>query len=337
MPPREYVAPPEERFPGYRRVTWLPGDPDRERARWSRDARAFAKSMKRPVVVALIAAIEPVLHSTDGYSWISNEALRDDMGAKHASAVERALLEAVKLGVIERETKTIVGPVGGVWGRTRRIFATRHRGLDEVEDRIRAKKEARVASRSSGTEIRQIKNHDFGQIHPSKNNGLAGLCEVGSVEPRISVHRRLNRTTSESGNNQEPAFTIERKNTDRSQLRMGEAMARGQTSSHVSSALDALARIGPECGRDQRGEYEEVLEAGRRCWRALHDPRTTSSDAAILLADARDAVRRSWTDHDPKIAGMLAHLTKAAGGRVDQDLGPGDFRRPNPTTATGGR
>ena len=337
MPPRERVAPPEERFPGYRRVTWPPGDPDRERARWSRDARAFAKSKKRPVVVALIAAIEPVLHSTEGHSWISNEALRDDMGAKHVSAVERALSEAVKLGVLERETETISKPSGVVLGRKRRIFATRHRDLDEAAEQIRVRKDARAASRLSASAEHRTLNPEFDRDTSSEVNGLMKIGEVVITEPRISVHRTLNRTPSESGNNQEPVFPIEEKNTARSHLRMGEVMVRGQTSSHVSSALDALARIGPECNRDQRGEYEEVLEAGRRCWLVLRDPRTTASDAATLLADARDVVRRSWTDHDPKIIGMLDHLTKAVTGRADQSRNRGVLRRPNPTTATGGR
>lgn len=83
MPRREPTPPPEERFSDLRRVTWPPGDPSRVRAQWSRDARAFAKG--RPAVVALLAALEPHMHATLGYAWISNDALRDEIGANYVS------------------------------------------------------------------------------------------------------------------------------------------------------------------------------------------------------------------------------------------------------------
>ena len=336
MSPREHVAPPEQRFEDFRRVTWPPGDPERMRARWSRDARAFAKSMKRPVVVALIAAIEPVLHATEGYAWISNEALRDDLGSKHVSAVERALLEAAKLGVIERETTTISAPSGMVLGRKRRIFATRHRGLDETAEQNRARKDARVASRKAVSEHHRTTNPEFRGNSPYGNNELAEAEDGRMTEPRIPPPRSLNRTPSESGNNQEPPFSFRKENTARPQSRMGEVGVRGGAPPHVASVIDAFAFIGPDCRRDPQGEFGGVLEAGRRCWKALRDPRTTPPDAAVLLAEARDAVRRSWTDHDPQIVAMLEHLTAAA-SRIDRLQGRREFRGPNPTTATGGR
>lgn len=324
MPRREQTPPQEERFDDFRRVTWSPGDPERVRAGWSRDARALARSAKRPAVVALVAALEPHMHATDGYAWISNEALRDNLGANYVSSVERSLTEAARLGVIERETRTLSNSDGKVLGRKRRIYPTRHRGLDDIAKQIRTRQEARELVRRSHSGTHRTPNPEFTKDTSCNINGLRDIGGRGATEPLIGDYRTLNRTPTGSGNNQDSVSSSkEERHTAPPQLWKGRESGFGPEafSSHLRPVIDAFAFIGPECSRDPTGEFGAVLAAGRHCWRTLRDHRTTPTDADALLAHARDAVRRSWTDHDPKIAAMLGHLEAARASIVASPAG----------------
>lgn len=280
---------------GLRRVEWEAGDPKRERARWAKTARAYARRMKKPSVIGLVAALEPHLHSRLGFAWVSSETLRIEMGARHVSAVERAMKLAVELGMIDREIRRTHDAAGHIRSE-RRIWATEHAGMTLPTD---TERRPRRPSPESG----QTPPPDAARNRPRTNNGM-GFGDHGIAgAPSPETRRPLNRPPNGSGVNQDSGVTDRRD--------VGSQLWKGGARSAAARLIAEFALIGPDCFRDEAGEFADLLDIGRRTWREMHRGTMAASDAQIIVDLAKDAVHRSWTDHDPKVVAMLEHLETA--------------------------
>lgn len=284
---------PSRRPAGFRRVEWEAGDPWRERARWSKAARAYARRMRKPVVVGLIAALEPHLNSKLGYAWVSNETLRTDMGARHVSAIERAMKLADELGMIDREIRRTHDEAGRVISE-RRIWAAEHGGMAAPTDTERR-------PRRPSPESHRPPNPDTARNAPRTNNGIGSRDHGAAGAPSPEIRRTLNG----SGVNQDSG-ALHRRNVG-SQLWKGGGPSAG-VGGATARLIEEFALIGPDCFRDENGEFADLLDIGRRAWTEMRRGAMAASDARIIVDHAKDAVRRSWTDHDPTVAAMLRHL-----------------------------
>lgn len=291
----------ERRRPaGYRRMTWTPGDPLRKRERWSKEARAYARRMQRPSVVALIAALTPHLNSKLGYAWVSNETLRAEMGSPNVSSIERAVKLADDLGLIDREIRRAHDKAGHVTSE-RRIWPAEHAAMTAPIEARQPKKRANAeAAGSPNPESTTITSRIF--------NGMAPQMRATGRPPPPERSRTLNRPPNGSGVNHD-SMAIDRRDVG-SQLWKGGRSSPGITGP-AARLIEEFAYIGPDCFRDETGEFSDLLEIGRRAWTAMHHGSLSAPDASMVVEHAKDAVRRSWTDHDTKVVAMLQHLEAA--------------------------
>ncbi|MDR3497129.1 MAG: hypothetical protein P4L82_21245 [Ancalomicrobiaceae bacterium] len=282
---------------GFHRVKWAAGDPHRERARWSRLARAYAHQMHRPAVVALVAAIEPHLNSKLGYAWVSNEKLREEMGTPNLSSVERAVRIAFQLGVIDREIHRTHDQKGHVTSE-RRLWAAEHDAM-HVEP---------PSSRSRKPRTRRLNAPPTPEFDGNMLKSTNELTQVVGETPSPELRRTLNRPVNGSGVNQDVGAS-DKENGESQLWKGGPTLTVGPVAARL---IEAFAYVGPDCSRDEKGEFSDLLDIGRRTWLATRRGSIAASDALTVLEHAMDAARRSWTDHDSKVAAMLQHLEIAA-------------------------
>lgn len=285
---------------GYRRVTWTPGDRLRKREKWSKEARAYARRMQRPSVVALIAALTPHMNSKLGYAWVSNETLRAEMGSPNVSNIERAIKFADDLGLIDREIRRAHDKAGHVTSE-RRIWPAEHAAMTApIETRRPRKRPSPETAGSPNPESTPNTSRIF--------NGMAHETRTTGQSPSPESDRPLSRLPNGSGVNQD-SLAIDRRDVG-SQLWKGGRSSPGITGP-AARLIEEFSFIGPDCFRDEKGEFSDLLEIGRRAWTVMHRGSLSAPDARMVVEHAKDAVRRSWTDHDTKVAAMLQHLEDA--------------------------
>jgi hypothetical protein len=253
------------------RVEWPANDPHRERERWTRDAVAYCYLHRRPVVATLVATLSKYLHATQGHAWASDETLATDIGAKHVSAVERAVRLADELGVIERETTVIHRPDGSVDGRRRRIYPTYPEGMGQALEKARARRSS--ANRESGST----------REYPRPVKGARP-----TREPTRERLREQTGIINSASKRESPYIPL---------------MASKEGATDLASKIqERLSMIGP--GMNE----QDLIPCGREVWRALRHNLVSPEDGLLLVELVRDAALRSWCELYPDVINMLGFL-----------------------------
>jgi hypothetical protein len=268
---------------------WPPGDPERQREAWGRDAMAYCRLKKRPTAAMLAKALVPYLHSEEGYAWVSDAVLAKDMGCRHDSAVRRAVaLAANELGIITRDTTVVSGSNGRVTGRNRRIYPCRP---DNMADVLRS---------------RRAPNAESERILTAKPKASPSFSvrsiDAETTERRTLNNRTLNRTPSGSAKIQD-TDSLSRKNTELNVL--GNSGFGGE----VGLFIDDLSRIGPN-DRSTEDEVAALLLVGRRAYSSIKTGQLAGADARTVITCLTDAARRAWIDHRAEAVTMFAHLSQ---------------------------
>lgn len=268
------------------RVTWPRGDPARLREAWGNDARAFARLENRPAVVGLIAALLPYLHAEYGHAWVSDETLRAAMGAKHRSAVSRAMKIADEgLGLIERETVSILGAKGLFLGNERRIYPTRPAGMDAALMAVRASKpvpkfgDRRRAAEPMAPRVFHRRPSDISPMSEPTSERL------GQDTGTDYLSRKVKETSAHSD-----FGAAARRYLGRSELLV--------TTTECASWLDFSLPT--------EGTVEKILELGRQLYRAARRGLISQADLKEAVDELRDAAKRSWVEDVDRLAAMFA-------------------------------
>jgi hypothetical protein len=239
-------------------------------------------------VIGLIAALLPYFHAEFGHAWVSDETLRAAMGAKHRSAVSRAMKIAdEELGVIERETVPVSGAKGLYLGNERRIFPTRPAGMDAALMAVRAPKPApkfgdrRRSAEGTAPRVFHRRPSDVSPMSEPKSERL------GQDTGTDYLSREVKETTVHSG-----FGAAARRYLGRSELLV--------TTTERASWLDFSLPT--------EEAVETILVLGRALYRSARRGLISRDDLKDAVDELRDAAMRSWVENDDRLAAMFAVL-----------------------------
>lgn len=298
------MSPPKKQSPARDIVTWPPGDPNRERERWGREAFTYCRIKRRPSAGAVVKAIVAYLNSNEGFAWVSDRTIAHDIGARHDSAARRAISQAAdELGVITRQTEFVLGK-GKVAGRERRIFASRPHDMAEVL----------TAHRTLNAEtIKKTEVHS--------NTSATFSVQAAGVSPPERRMSTCRPPTAETLNAERLGeytgfrASVMKKTSPTSVVEGGGPSTLGEAAQRLLPRSAILAEIAEDLSRfpvfdgsSIEDEAASLLEAGRRVWRARRH--LAPSDVAIAAQHARDAAVRAWLDHRQDIRKMLDVLER---------------------------